>query len=664
MDFRHKYLKKGEARINTEGRSGSIYGARICPTQNKLVDCGVSLFCPNYKGFRRQTTELQKYAVTKWLFPGKEPEWQFDELVSELEQLTNPTKWLIRLPVAGEKPDWLDIMQEKGDCNSTGRSHGDVNRRYGGRRRSVSIASPVGAGQDNTDRRRRLGPLPVAWMEHGQNYGTHTESGRREMGSRASHGSTQSRRHLSPGRERRLSRTISNPTKRFIRLPAAGEKPDWHDILQDKGDCNSTGRSHGDVSRRYGGRRSSVSIATPVGAGQDNTDRRRRLRPLPVAWMEHGQNYGSHTGYGRREMVSHASHGSTQSRRHLSPGREKRLSRTISNPTKRLSRLPAAEKKPDLHDIMQEKGDCNSTRRSHGDVSRRYGGRRRSVSIASPVGAGQDITDRRRRLRPLPVTWMEHGQNYGSHNGSGRKEMVSRASHGSSQSRRHLSPGREKRLSRTISNPTKMLSRLPAAEKKPGWHDIMQEKGDCNSTRRSRGNVSRRYEGKQRSVSIASPVRSGQDITDRRRRRRRPFPVAWMEHGQICGGHTGSGSREMGSRASHGSIQSRRQFSPGRDSRLSRTNSMFQNSERGLEENRQTMNLMEASDCPKDGIVLNLVDVRELPILGQCTQLELRATWSLQPLQTTNKNTCLRMIGWLSIYTHGPTRDAKYAFHH
>ncbi|KAG8329572.1 SUMO1 sentrin specific peptidase 1 [Homalodisca vitripennis] len=110
MDLLREYLKKEEMRAKTEARSWCLYGERSCPSQDNLVDCGVFLcaiagaICGGREAkelrvdgreFRRQMAkELREDSVTEnksrqpELFPGEEPDWSFEDLAEELDQLT------------------------------------------------------------------------------------------------------------------------------------------------------------------------------------------------------------------------------------------------------------------------------------------------------------------------------------------------------------------------------------------------------------------------------------------------------------------------------------------------------------------------------------------------------------------------------------------------
>ncbi|KAG8255727.1 hypothetical protein J6590_085795 [Homalodisca vitripennis] len=56
--------------------------------------------------------ELRKDSITKVenSQPGKEPDWSFDELAEELEQLTDPIVVAVE-----ETPEWIGALQEEVD---------------------------------------------------------------------------------------------------------------------------------------------------------------------------------------------------------------------------------------------------------------------------------------------------------------------------------------------------------------------------------------------------------------------------------------------------------------------------------------------------------------------------------------------------------------------
>ncbi|KAG8277801.1 hypothetical protein J6590_035032 [Homalodisca vitripennis] len=126
MDLLRDYEKKEEIRAKTEVRSWCLYGGRTCPSQDNLMDCGVFLcaiagaICGGREAkelqvdgrefWRQMPRELREDSVTEIkssqleLFPGEEPDWSFDDLAEELEQLTDPTEWTLRLPAEEETP--------------------------------------------------------------------------------------------------------------------------------------------------------------------------------------------------------------------------------------------------------------------------------------------------------------------------------------------------------------------------------------------------------------------------------------------------------------------------------------------------------------------------------------------------------------------------------
>ncbi|KAG8267566.1 SUMO1 sentrin specific peptidase 1 [Homalodisca vitripennis] len=138
MDLLREYLKKEEMRAKTEPRSWCLYGERSCPSQDNLVDCGVFLcaitgaICGGREAkelrvdgreFRRQMAkELREDSVTEnkssqpELFPGEEPDWSFEDLAKELDQLTDPTKWSLILPAEDETPEEIGVLQEEVDA--------------------------------------------------------------------------------------------------------------------------------------------------------------------------------------------------------------------------------------------------------------------------------------------------------------------------------------------------------------------------------------------------------------------------------------------------------------------------------------------------------------------------------------------------------------------
>ncbi|KAG8312823.1 SUMO1 sentrin specific peptidase 1 [Homalodisca vitripennis] len=138
MDLLREYLKKEEMRAKTEARSWCLYGERSCPSQDNLVDCGVFLcaiagaICGGREAkelrvdgreFRRQMAkELREDSVTEnkssqpELFPGEEPDWSFEDLAKELDQLTDPTKWSLILPAEDETPEEIGVLQEEVDA--------------------------------------------------------------------------------------------------------------------------------------------------------------------------------------------------------------------------------------------------------------------------------------------------------------------------------------------------------------------------------------------------------------------------------------------------------------------------------------------------------------------------------------------------------------------
>ncbi|KAG8324082.1 hypothetical protein J6590_100755 [Homalodisca vitripennis] len=150
MDLLHDYVKKEEIRANTKARGWCLYGVRTCPSQDNLVDLrSFSLRdCRSHlrgTGGKRTSsrwprilaTELREDSVTEIkssqleLFPEEEPDWSFDDLAEELEQLTDPTKWSLRLPAGEETPEWIGALQEEVDSvnppeGAAGTSSGDM----------------------------------------------------------------------------------------------------------------------------------------------------------------------------------------------------------------------------------------------------------------------------------------------------------------------------------------------------------------------------------------------------------------------------------------------------------------------------------------------------------------------------------------------------------
>ncbi|KAG8246620.1 SUMO1 sentrin specific peptidase 1 [Homalodisca vitripennis] len=138
MDLLRDYVKKEEIRAKTEARSWCLYGERSCPSQDNLVDCGVFLcaiagaICGGREAkelhvdgreFRRQMAkELREDSITEnkssqpELFPGEEPDWSFEDLAEELDQLTDPTKWSLILPAEEETPEEIGVLQEEVDA--------------------------------------------------------------------------------------------------------------------------------------------------------------------------------------------------------------------------------------------------------------------------------------------------------------------------------------------------------------------------------------------------------------------------------------------------------------------------------------------------------------------------------------------------------------------
>ncbi|KAG8294731.1 hypothetical protein J6590_096681 [Homalodisca vitripennis] len=66
--------------------------------------------------------ELREDSVTKnkssqpELFPGEEPDWSFEDLAKELDQLTDPTKWSLILPAEEETTEEIGVLQEELDA--------------------------------------------------------------------------------------------------------------------------------------------------------------------------------------------------------------------------------------------------------------------------------------------------------------------------------------------------------------------------------------------------------------------------------------------------------------------------------------------------------------------------------------------------------------------
>ncbi|KAG8257572.1 SUMO1 sentrin specific peptidase 1 [Homalodisca vitripennis] len=149
----HKPVKKEEIRAKTEARSWCLYGERSCPSQDNLVDCGVFLcaiagaICGGREAkelqvdgrefWRQMAKELREDSVTEIkssqpeLFPEEEPDWSFEDLAEELDQLTDPTTWLLRLPAEEETPEEIGALQEEVDSinppeGAAGTSSGDM----------------------------------------------------------------------------------------------------------------------------------------------------------------------------------------------------------------------------------------------------------------------------------------------------------------------------------------------------------------------------------------------------------------------------------------------------------------------------------------------------------------------------------------------------------
>ncbi|KAG8300033.1 SUMO1 sentrin specific peptidase 1 [Homalodisca vitripennis] len=153
MDLLRDYVKKEEIRAQTEARSWCLYGGRTCPSQGNLVYCRVFLcaiagaICGAREAkelqvhgrelWRQMARELRVDSVTEIkssqleLFPGEEPDWSLDDLPEELERLTDPTKWSLRLPSGEETPEGIGALQEKVDSvnppeGAAGTSSGDM----------------------------------------------------------------------------------------------------------------------------------------------------------------------------------------------------------------------------------------------------------------------------------------------------------------------------------------------------------------------------------------------------------------------------------------------------------------------------------------------------------------------------------------------------------
>ncbi|KAG8266416.1 hypothetical protein J6590_073227, partial [Homalodisca vitripennis] len=71
---------------------------------------------------RQMAKELREDSVTEnkssqqELFPGEEPDWSFEDLAEELDQLTDPTKWSLILPAEEETPEEIGVLQEEVDA--------------------------------------------------------------------------------------------------------------------------------------------------------------------------------------------------------------------------------------------------------------------------------------------------------------------------------------------------------------------------------------------------------------------------------------------------------------------------------------------------------------------------------------------------------------------
>ncbi|KAG8253559.1 SUMO1 sentrin specific peptidase 1 [Homalodisca vitripennis] len=71
MDLLHDYVKKEKMRARTEARYWRLYGARTCPSQDNLLDCG-GFLCEiaGAKCGGRETKELQLHTGDRWQTTG------------------------------------------------------------------------------------------------------------------------------------------------------------------------------------------------------------------------------------------------------------------------------------------------------------------------------------------------------------------------------------------------------------------------------------------------------------------------------------------------------------------------------------------------------------------------------------------------------------------
>ncbi|KAG8265727.1 hypothetical protein J6590_088142 [Homalodisca vitripennis] len=91
MDLLREYLKKEEMRAKTEAR-------RIASR------------------WPREDSVTENKSSQPELFPGEEPDWSFEDLAKELDQLTDPTKWSLILPAEDETPEEIGVLQEEVDA--------------------------------------------------------------------------------------------------------------------------------------------------------------------------------------------------------------------------------------------------------------------------------------------------------------------------------------------------------------------------------------------------------------------------------------------------------------------------------------------------------------------------------------------------------------------